>query len=267
MRKQMSYYVQKLEEAGIDTSKFNLELNGVVLTPEKALESEGVVENTFIFDRNNFEKDIALNTMRFMKTGVWNVDKHVVEYGFDAHVRLALRNDDQTRNLINIAKTLSRIDERSREFKVLSSVYTPELYMTFLEYVRKFVTFHAHHSYPKTFDRTYVLGELMLMSDKVSTYKGKTNEDYKHILVYMNKMNRLIPTLNSSYLKKCKEWKEAYKAAAGYFTLSYLIKKGSFTTFGLSTLDVMFNALVCNREPWRMFMVLKENQDKIPELR
>ena len=267
MRKQMSYYVQKLEEAGIDTSKFNLELNGVVLTPEKALESEGVVENTFIFDRKNFEKDIALNTMRFMKTGVWNYDKRVMETGFDAHVRLSLKNDDQTKNLMNIARVLSRIDERSREFNVLSSIYTPEVYVAFLKYVERFVVFHAYHCYPNTFDRTYVRGELILMADKVSALKSKTNEVYKQILMYMNKVDRLIPTLNSSYLKKCKEWKEAYKAAAGYFTLSYLIKKGSFTTFGLSTLDVMFNALVVNQQAWRMFMVLKENKDNIPELR
>lgn len=267
MRKQMSYYVQKLEEAGIDTSKFNLELNGVVLTPEKALESEGVVENIFIFDRKNFEKEIALNTMRFMKLGVWNIDKQVMEHGFDAHVRLSLRNDDQTKNLINIAKILSRIDEGSKEFEVLSSIYKPEVYAAFLLYVHRFVTFHSYHFYPQTFDQNFVRGELSLMWNMVSTLKGETNEDYKKIWMYMNKMNHLIPTLNSSSLKKCKEWKEAYKAAAGYFTLSYLIKKGSFTTFGLRTLDMMFDALVVNQQPWRMFMVLKENKDNIPELR
>lgn len=253
MKKQMSYYVQKLEEAGVDTSKFNLELNGVVMSVEEALKSEQVVGKTYLFDRGSFEKEIALETMRAMKAKAAYYDR---KDGLNAYINDYLSSDVQFKDLLHFAKLLSKLEKfkDSDEYKVLASIYTFDLYRAYAEdYLKRLRNELYYH-------RTEGTGQLMKSLDLAEEMFRCTPLTYKGIYDLMKEWNNHYVKIIKSNVK-CSAWKDAYKASRSYYTLSYLIKMGYLKTLDLNILNAMFNGLVEQGQAWRLYKTLESNQD------
>ena len=255
MKKQMSYYVNKLEEAGIDTSKFNLELNGVVMSVEEALKSVDVVGNTYLFDRGNFEKEIALETLRAMKKKASYSGR---KDGLNAYINDYLSNDVQFMDLLRFARLLSKLEKfkDSEEFKIIANIYTFDLYRSYAEdYMGRL----RHERFDHRMDDMDKLVDSLNAANAVANLHCST---YKEVY-------ELMKSWNDKYLKivkytaKCPDWKDAYKASRSYFTLSYLIKKGYLKTLDLNMLNAMFNGLVEQGQAWRLYKTLESNQDVI----
>lgn len=255
MKKQMSYYLKKLEEAGIDTSKFNLELNGVVMSVEDALKSKQVVGETYIFDRNGFEHSVAIATMRAMM--FVQAEYPYYKDGINAYVRKCLKNKEQFYDLLNMAKLLSKLekDPSSEEFKVLSNIYTFDVYKAYAEDYQNRVMFKGSEYKESLLEATLIVRA----HDTIDSYKMLYDVFKNWSTVYVALPNET---------PKCEAWKDAYKACSAYFTLSYLVKKGAIKDMSLDGLNGIVDVLAHGEKnnTWRLYKMLESHKEEVEKL-
>ncbi len=106
----LSEQIKKLEERGIDTSKFNLESNGVVLAPSD-LDNDVQITIKVLNSKQDLTYENYLSVIRAYKYGVLNKKTRIIERGIDAYVRNSYTYKDQLKDVIDTLTSLKYIDD------------------------------------------------------------------------------------------------------------------------------------------------------------
>ena len=256
MKKQLSYYAQKLEEAGIDTSKFNLELNGVVLnledlTSRKTTSGETAkdmidgltkivleytVPKTYVSTSSDLFRKFGCLCLNYRQAVSLN-KKHEQEKGFDAFVRNELPYAYQFEFI------LSNVLNKKDDFAdVARNFFTNDVLISLCEHlVKKLEKSKEFHGYGDVY---YLLNNL-----KSATNNGEFKKTF-------GKFNTLTEFI-WGHQYKCPAWKDAYKGLMNFCAIDYLIKQGKIKSMSLNELhELLLNEEYMNK-PY-MFQKLLE---------
>lgn len=231
MKKQLSYYLHKLEEQGIDTSVFNLELNGVVLSPKELEESKKFVGQSFINSKMDIVHDNALLCFRMIMNQNYDIRRNCVERGLNSYIRNAISYD-------YIFTFIERgLNSRGFERELFDTFFTKEVLIKVLEHYNKklYSTENSRELFKKILDSLKLLRQI----------DGKAfSSEYKSVI-----KNRKV--LKSTTTKPG-DWKDAYKGYMSFCAIKYLNDKG--------IVDVDLEQLIRSykNEYWKLYNVLTE---------
>lgn len=218
----LSEKIRKLEEAGIDISKwaFQFKVNGVMLNLDEHEEIKELVGTKFLFSPVDFDKEILTTTLRMIN----------YEGGFDKFIRNKLSYEYQ---MVWLKDTLQKMKHMSKEDR---KVYE--------KFVNKDVVFELLEHRLENIDKDEI--DYVQYFFDIKTYlRYRKNdpdliqviEDYKQILAKTKDGQYVYPTINF-YTKKCNVLLDAYKGLTGFACLNILAKN-----YGIGNLEDLYKQL------------------------
>lgn len=213
MKKNLSEMIKVLEDAGIDTSKFAVTINGRDL---KSFDEEFVDKISKIVGENQIENKtfrrwVLAQTMRMLYTPVWdNKKKHYVT-GWEPYLRINYNYDYQFKMLLEELKTLSKMQKkRSSEFETRSKFFTKNVVIKLCEDAINKTSFYDYRV-----DTAKKIIHIL--------YTSRPN-DYRNMYTFLlDFINTGILNLIPKSTRKCQAWKDAYKGAGAYYSLQNMI--------------------------------------------
>ena len=230
MKKQLSYYLKKLEDAGVDTSVFRIEANGIVLKPEELIEMKSVVGDAYLNTNVDSLQTNALLMIRMCLSTTRNHKKNIDEKGFNAYMRNALSYNYQ---FTFVKENLN--DPLFRKF------FTDDVLKAMLkDYL---IRANALKDKSGLFELSLLLHDALLLNGK------ELRVQFKKFV--SNMIGLPFETF------KCGEWKDAYKGYMAFCVLKYLTEK--------KIVEVEFNVdeLIIKYEGqlWKIYAELLESVD------
>ena len=224
--KKLSERIMELEKMGVDTSKFNLALTGIAITPVAQM----VVEDKQVDNKKLFRRWVAAQTFRMIYEKSYNATTRSWETGWDNYLRNCYDYKYQFSMMLEEFRVLNKLAikdedefyERAHFFNRDVAVATCEHYMDqFDKYVKEHtkdgkVKLANYGTVDMTDYRRICVDLRLIISDlkNSNTYA----ELYTYLKKFMKKMNKL-----PFETPKCPEWKNTFKGNGAYYTLKNLI--------------------------------------------
>lgn len=218
----LSEKVRKLEEAGIDTSKwaFQFEVNGVTLNLDEHEEIKELVGDKFLFSPVDFDKEILTETLRMINS----------KDGFDELIRNHFSYEYQFDWLLSQLKKMKHMSEKDRE--TYERFITKDVVFELLEH-RLLNVNKDEIDYPQYFlDVQTYLRNRRNDDDLINVI-----ESYTQILAKTKDGKYVYPTTDF-YTKKCNALLDAYKGLRGFACLNVLAKN-----YGIGNLEDLYKQL------------------------
>ena len=230
--KKLSERIAMLEEMGVDTTKFNLELTNQGI--EVSSEVDEVVEDKQVNNEKLFRRWVMAQTFKMLYTTSYNLDTKIYERGWDAYLRNNYSYMYQFSMLADEIKTLAKLEIVDKdEFEERSQFFTQDVVVeTCKDYVRKFNKYVSKNQYEK-YNDIYVklskygvvdlkelksiredYAKLIESMEEAETY-AELNVFFKKFMAKMNKLPK--ETVMS------RVWRDAYKGNGAYYTLKNMI--------------------------------------------
>lgn len=224
--KKLSERIMELERMGVDTSKFNLALTGIAITPM----AQNVVEDKQVDNKKLFRRWITAQTFRMLYEPSYNRKTYRREVGWDAYLRNHYDYKYQFTMMLEEFRVLNKLSvrdedefyERAKFFNRDVAVATCEHYMKQLD---KYVKTHKEDGAVKlaNYGTVNMVRYAEIVDDLRSIivdmkYANTYAELYTYLKKFMKKMNKL-----PNETPKCPEWKTAFKGNGAYYTLKNLI--------------------------------------------
>lgn len=227
MKKNLSERIAMLERMGIDTTKFNINLEGVTLN----VVAENAVEDKQI-DNKVFRRWVTAQTFKMLYEPSYNFNTRIWEDGWDNYLRNNYSYMYQFTMMLEEIKTLAKIEVKDEEsFDERSRFFTPEVVTdTCLDYLDKFNEY-VSANYNKKKDVVKLAKYGSVNEEKCMEIRHKLSECvedmvladsyaelYAHLKKFMSKMVKL-----PFDTPKCEEWKTAFRGIGAYESLKNMI--------------------------------------------
>ena len=256
--------IQALENAGIDTSKYNLEVGKKKKTQSVSAKADETVENVQIKNKL-FRRWVMAQTFKMIYTPTTpKKTKNVAEpeIGWEAYLKNKYSYYYQFSVMEEEMKALKRIEKQDpEEFKIRSKFFTKQVVIQTCEdfvnrYQKKFGKFRR--------DKRIVVIKLKNVIQKMK-------EDSKYSSFYFDytefrKLQKELKYHLPHETPKDKCWKDAYKGEGAYYTLQNMIlyhncnlKDCNTTEESLAKLESCLNEYTqIPMDKWRLHSLLKE---------
>lgn len=238
----LSEQIKKLEENGIDTSVFNLEVDGVLLTPLD-LNKKIIKFNKVLNNKDDIVYQRYLEVVRAYKFGTYNYKKRKIEFGLDACVRNSFVYEDQ---LWDVVITSIRMLTSNDPYLigVFNSIYTKDRIFELLNKLNDNVYSYEITPKLKNFMKEYLL-----------------SEDTKEELRLLKMFYKCYPESDKS--TKHEVWKDMRKAFDSVCALFYAIEHHNLP---LTKEDLLYELYELNEknEIWKAKKILESYMDKYP---
>lgn len=228
MKKNLSERIAMLEEMGIDTTKFNINLNGVTLN----VIADNIVEDKHISNAPDNRPWVTAQTFKMLYEPSYNVNTRKMEYGWDAYLRNVHGYMYQFTMMLDELDTLAKIEVKDEEaFVDRAKFFTKDVVVkTCLDYLDKFNKYvYAHYNTKKYVVQLSKYGNVNI--EKYMDIRNKLSECvediiksdsyaeiYSHFKKFVKKMVKL-----PYETAKCEEWKTAFRGNGAYYTLRNLV--------------------------------------------
>lgn len=231
--------IRKLEEAGIDTSKwkYQFELNGVRFNLSDDSEIKELVGDKFIFSPVDFNKEILVMNLRMSNS----------EGGYDKFVRDRLSYDYQMTWIEEMLVKMKKMpfQEKSVYKKFINKELVYELIRHRTKNIsKKNFDFLAYDEYK---NKVYELLCEFEGSDLLTLINR-----YKSIAIIDKDDKEVHPTIDY-YQKKCPKWLDAYRGLNGFVCLCILAKY--YNIGNLSHLYEQLDEFEDNNTLWKFIRI------------
>ena len=272
MKKTLQERLNLLQQAGIDTSKYELKLEGITLKSDDNV-AISIVGNQQVNNKKLFRRWITAQTFKMLYSESYNYKTHCTEYGWDAYLRNNYDYMYQFKMLLEELRVLNKLElsdkeelfERAKFFNRKVVVGTCEHYMRQLH---KYVDEHKDNKGSIKLAKygTIEVNELRsVFTDKLYSIITEMECSYTYAELY-TLLKLFIKHVNKLPYDtpKCPLWKDAFKGNGAYYTLKNLIlfhgvllrdcedKKTSLDCLKIYTRPLK------NGELWRLHMLLKD---------
>lgn len=262
MKKTLQERLNLLAQAGIDTSKYELKLEGITLKSEDDV-TISIVGNQQVNNKKLFRRWITAQTFKMLN----------YEDGWDAYLRNYYDYKYQFKMMLEELRVLNKLElsdkeefnERSKFFNKKVVIETCRHYMGQLhKYINenkdnKGCIKLAQYGTIKVDDvrKVFVnkLYSIIKEMENVDTYA----ELYSSLKAFMRHMNKL-----PDNTPKCSLWKDAFKGNGAYYTLKNLILFHGVVLRDCKDKNTSLNHLenytetLNNGDLWRLHMLLKD---------
>lgn len=267
MKKNLSERIAMLEEMGIDTSKFNINLEGLTLN----VVADNAVKDKQI-DNKVFRRWVTAQTFKMLYEPSYNPNTRIWEYGWDNYLRNGYSYMYQFTMMLEEIKTLAKIEVKDEEsFDERSRFFTPEVVTkTCIDYLDKFNEY-VSANYNKKKDVIKLAKYGNVNAEKCTEIRHKLSECvedmvladsyselYAHLKKFVNEMVKL-----PFETTKCKEWKTAFRSIGAYESLKNMILFHDCVLIGCvnkkESMDKLAECLETYKgEYWRFHYMLKD---------
>lgn len=218
----MSQMIKKLEDAGMDTSKFRLELNGIVLKPEELVEASCYVPKRYI--KNEFDdlRTTAIEVLRAMSVSSTSV-RGKKSQGYKAYVKNCISYNFMFYQLEKIAEKIYWAERKGIPCDVLKYFFPMDLFTDVADnYVSKLLKSDIDSNDIEKFLNIY---------DEVKF------DNYEDIMLSYQKMLKVYRNLEFT-TPKPQSWKDSWKGYQCFLTIQYLIEtQPNKDLFGVGSMD------------------------------
>lgn len=238
----LSEQIKKLEENGIDTSVFNLEVDGVLLTPSD-LNKKIIKFNKVLNNKDDIVYQRYLEVVRAYKFGTYNYKKRKIEFGLDAYVRNSFSYDKQLSDVIESSIRMLKSNDPYL-IRAFNCIYTKDRIFELLNKINDSVYDYEINTRLKNFMKAYLL-----------------SEDTKEELRLLKMFYKCCPESNK--LTKYEVWKDMRRAFDSLCALFYAIEHYNLP---LTKEDLLYELYELNKknEVWKAKKILESYMDKYP---
>ena len=260
MTKKLSEKLAVLEEMGLDTSKYNIEINGNVIEIKEA---------------NNFVEDKQIKNKAFRRWITAQTFKMLnYEGGWDACLRDSYSYMYQFTMMLEEMKTLAKLEKTDmEEFNERVHFFNKDVVIEtcnhYLEQIKKYVGENWDRKRKGIYLKKYgwcESGDLNIIYDNIRVIINDIEKAKNYHEVYTN-LNYFVDYMNKlpHNTTKCSAWKNAFRGSGAYYSLKNMILYHDFVLFGcydktssLVELRRMLNEFK-PYEVYRFHYVLKSN--------
>ena len=262
--KKLSTRAAALEAMGIDTSKFNMEMNGVTLSAQDIELASQLIEDKQISNKA-FRRWITAQTFKML------------EYhgGWDACLRECYGYKYQFTMMLEEMRVLNKLEARDKkEFEERIKFFNKKVVIaTCKDYMKKLNKYIEEHKTAKNKIKLAQYGTIDVADcDKVFVNKLRDIIDdmyrvdsYAELYTLLKKFIRVMNKLPED-TPKCSLWKDAFKGSGAYYSLRNMILFHDVTlrSYGYSnkieSIEFLENYMknLDNGDLWRLHMMLKK---------
>lgn len=267
MKTSLSEMIKQLEEQGVDTSKFSINIDGKDLNEFLDL-AKGNVEHGTV-EHKTFRRWVLAQTWKMLTECVYDPNDRTFKSGWERYMRLNYDYKYQFTVLMDELKVLDKMKHRnsaSEEYTIRKLFFTQDVVLETCN--------HALHIARK--NTAYYTGYIRdtanrILEEAERTYSvmipRKRNDYHSMYLLLDGFIKTGILNYINSKERKCQEWKDAYKAAGAYYSLQNMIlyhgcmlslctKKASY--FELNKITTRYSRM---GELWRLHALMLETID------
>lgn len=223
MKTSLSEMIKQLEEQGIDTSKFSINIDGKDLSEFLELAKANVEQGTV--SHKTFRRWVLAQTWKMLNEPVYDPKDRTCKPGWERYMRLNYDYKYQFTMLLDELKVLEKMKKRncnSEEYAIRKLFFTKDVVLSTCKHaldaaIKSSVRYNAYfrHKIELQIEEAEQLYSLM-------THFSCDN--YHDIRGLLNKfINSGILNYISCRERKCQQWKDAYKAAGAYYSLQNMI--------------------------------------------
>lgn len=223
MKTSLSEMIKQLEEQGIDTSKFSINIDGKDLSEFLELVNGNVEQGTV--SHKTFRRWVLAQTWKMLNEPVYDPKDKTCKPGWERYMRLNYDYKYQFTMLLDELKVLEKMKKRnciSEEYEIRKLFFTKDVVLATCK--------HALDIVIKSSVRynVYFRNKIELQIEEAEqAYSIMTHfscDNYHSIRCLLNKfINSGILNYISCRERKCQQWKDAYKAAGAYYSLQNMI--------------------------------------------
>lgn len=265
MKKNLSEMIRQLEEQGIDTSKFSINIDGKDLNEFLEASKENVERGTV--KHKTFRRWVLAQTWKMLNEPVYDPKDRTCKSGWERYMRLNYDYKYQFDVLLDELKVLDKMKRRnstSEEYTIRKLFFTKDVVLKTckhaIDVVRKInISFNSYNSY----FRNKIEHQLESAELGCELITSIPDDDYRPIRTLLEDfINTGILNYISSRERKCQEWKDAYKAAGAYYSLQNMILyhdcalAGCMKNKSYNVLNRTTNYYAHNKELWRLHRLM-----------
>lgn len=264
MKTSLSEMIKQLEEQGIDTSKFSINIDGKDLSEFLELAKANVEQGTV--SHKTFRRWVLAQTWKMLNEPVYDPKDKTCKPGWERYMRLNYDYKYQFTMLLDELKVLEKMKRRnstSEEYEIRKLFFTKDVVLSTCKHaldaaIKSSVRYNAYFK--------NAIDNKIEEANRAYTVIGHSfNDDYISMAVMLEKfINTGILNYISCRERKCQQWKDAYKAAGAYYSLQNMIlyhdclfplccKKQ-----GYNFLNELANEYSQNNELWRLHALMIE---------
>ncbi len=223
MKTSLSEMIKQLEEQGIDTSNFSINIDGKNLNEFLDL-AKGNVEHGTV-EHKTFRRWVLAQTWKMLNEPVYDPKDRTCKPGWERYMRLNYDYKYQFTMLLEELKVLDKMKKRncnSEEYEIRKLFFTKDVVLSTCK--------HALDVATKSSVRynAYFRHKIELQIEEAEqTYSLMTHFSCDNYYGIRGLLNKFINTGILNYIscreRKCQKWKDAYKAAGAYYSLQNMI--------------------------------------------
>lgn len=265
----LSERINVLEQAGINTDKYQLQISGAELSIVPS--TDMIVEDKQIDNPKLFRRWITAQTFRMLNTPTYNYKTHAMEVGWDAYLRNRYDYKYQFSMMLEEMKTLNKLEKTDKEqFKERTAFFNQKVVVdTCNHYIRQFKKYVKEHM--KEDDTVKLAINYKADAKFVAEYIDDMKEiihdirlanSYAEVYAYLKKFIRKMNKLPND-TPKCPQWKDAFKGSGAYYSLKNIclfhgvvLRDCKDKNESMAKLDRLF--IEYKGEGWRFHQLLKD---------
>ena len=223
MKTSLSEMIKQLEEQGIDTSKFSINIDGKDLSEFLELAKTNVEQGTV--SHKTFRRWVLAQTWKMLNEPVYDPKDRTCKPGWERYMRLNYDYKYQFTMLLDELKVLEKMKKRnyhSEEYAIRKLFFTKDVVLATCKHALNAAKKNSY-GYNAYF-KNAIDNKIEEANRAYTVIWHSFNDDY-HIMAVM--LEKFINTGILNYIsckeRKCQQWKDAYKAAGAYYSLQNMI--------------------------------------------
>ena len=223
--------INLLEQAGVDTSAYELKLNGIVLKSDDNVVNE-IVGNQQLTNKKLFRRWITAQTFRMLNSQTFNQNNKRWEIGWDAYLRNRYDYMYQFKMMLEEIRILAKLEIKDKD-KFMERIKFFNRYVvidTCNHYINQLFKYtdknqnHKHIVKLAKYGEVFIYDLNKLFVDDLReiiddiTQSETYSEIYTFLKKFISKMNKL-----PADTPKCPSWKTAFKGSGAYYSLRNII--------------------------------------------
>ena len=223
MKTSLSEMIKQLEEQGIDTSKFSINIDGKDLSEFLELAKANVEQGTV--SHKTFRRWVLAQTWKMLNEPVYDPKDRTCKPGWERYMRLNYDYKYQFTMLLDELKVLEKMKKRnchSEEYAIRKLFFTKDVVLATCKHALNTAKKNSY-GYNAYF-KNAIDNKFEEANRAYTVIWHSFNDDY-HIMAVM--LEKFINTGILNYIscreRKCQQWKDAYKAAGAYYSLQNMI--------------------------------------------
>lgn len=264
--------IRLLEQAGVDTSAYELKLSGIVLKSDDDMTTD-IVGNQQLTNKKLFRRWITAQTFRMLNSQTFNQNNKRWEIGWDAYLRNRYDYMYQFKMMLEEIRILSKLEIKDKEefmerIKFFNKYVVIDTCNHYINQLFKYADKKQNHKhvvklakYGEVF--VYDLNKLFVDDLREIINDIIQAETYSEIYVFLKKFIRKMNKLPAD-TPKCPSWKTAFKGSGAYYSLRNIIlfhnvilegykdKKESLRELNVYTSKLHYT------EVWKLHYLLKD---------